>query len=124
VDNTFGNSVTELNSKGGLIGNFRPAGANFDSPAGAVLDSSGNFWMTNTGGNSITELNSKGGLVGNFAPAGANFDWPAGPALDSSGNVWVTNSVGNSVAALIGLAAPVLTPIQACLKKGQNVCLP
>ncbi|MBV8054153.1 MAG: hypothetical protein JO071_02815 [Deltaproteobacteria bacterium] len=53
-----------------------------------------------------------------------------GIALDSAGNVWVTNAgffisiPGKSVAALIGLAAPVLTPMQACLQKGQNVCLP
>ena len=45
-------------------------------------------------------------------------------ALDSAGNAWVTNQPGKSVSALIGVAAPVLTPMQACLQKGENVCLP
>lgn len=59
-----------------------------------------------------------------FHPPGANFDWTNSLALDSSGNVWVVNAVGDGISALIGLAGPVLTPIQACLKKGHSVCLP
>jgi hypothetical protein len=127
VINNNGNSVTELNYRGDLVGNFAPAGANFNSPLNLELDSSGNVWAANTLGNSLTELNSRGDLVGNFAPAGANFDWPDSAllgGLDSSGNVWVSNGIGDSVSLVIGLARPVLTPAQACLKKGHNVCLP
>ena len=44
---------------------------------------------------------------------------------DAAGNVFVTDSSGNNdVGEMIGLATPVLTPVQACLKKGKNVCLP
>jgi hypothetical protein len=32
-------------------------------------------------------------------------------AIDSSGNVWVTNETGDSVTELIGVAAPVKTPL-------------
>jgi len=41
-----------------------------------------------------------------------------------AGNIFVANWGGSTVSELIGLAAPVLTPVQACLKKGKNVCLP
>jgi streptogramin lyase len=117
VSNRSGDSVVELNSSGALVGNFHPAGANFKAPNGMALDSAGNAWVTNLGGNSVTELNSSAALVGNFHPAGANFNSPDWEAVDSAGNLWITNFNGDTVAALIGLAAPVLTPLQACLKK-------
>lgn len=55
---------------------------------------------------------------------GAGFSSPQGLALDASGNISVTNYGGASVSEVIGSAAPVLTPKQACLKKGKNVCVP
>ena len=88
----LGNSVTELNSSGALVGNFAPVGANFSGLVGLVLDTKGNVWVTNYLGNSVTELDSSGALVGNFAPAGANFNGPRGVALGSLGNVWVVNA--------------------------------
>jgi streptogramin lyase len=124
VTNIGGDSVTDLNSMGDLVGNFAPAGANFSEPGDVAIDSSGSLWVTNIANNSVTELKSTGALIGNFAPAGADINWPVYAAPDSSGNLWVTNAVGNSVSALIGLAAPTLTPFQACLQKGHNVCLP
>jgi hypothetical protein len=57
-----------------------------------------------------------------FRSSGAGFVHPTLLALDASGNVWVTQFAG--VNELIGLAGPVLTPIQACLKTGKTVCRP
>ena len=48
-------------------------------------------------------------------------------AIDSSGNLWVANSGGdNTVTELVGVAAPVLTPMVACLTQTTpaTVCLP
>jgi predicted outer membrane repeat protein len=56
TSNAGGNSVTELTSSGGLIGNFAPIGANFNSPEGVPIDASGNVWVPNFGGNSLAEL--------------------------------------------------------------------
>ena len=128
-------SVSELpagNVQGAV--NFTPPGAAIVEPNQVALDSAGNVWVSNFRGGSgcdnatpcgsVSELpagNFNNGAM-NFAPVGAAFDHPTLLALDSSGNVWVTHFAG--VSELIGAAAPVLTPIQACLKKGRNVCRP
>ena len=44
VANEDGNSVTELNSSGALVGNFAPPGADYDVPDGLAIDASGNVW--------------------------------------------------------------------------------
>ena len=48
-------------------------------------------------------------------------------ALDAAGDIFVSSSTHDGVGGvleLFGLAKPVLTPVQACLQKGKNVCLP
>jgi hypothetical protein len=112
--------------------NFAPAAAAIDQPNSVAVDSNGNLWVSNAGASvcvtppcgSVSELaaaNPNKGAV-NFAPPGAGFVHPTLLALDASGNVWVSQFTG--VSELIGLASPVLTPIQACLKKGKNLCRP
>ena len=126
VPNENGNSVTELTSSGGLVGNFAPSGANFNSPVSPAIDAAGNVWVPNFEGNSLTELTSSGSLAGNFAPIGANFNVPVGVAIDAAGNIWVPNKNGDNMAEFIGAARPVLTPLVACLKQSppHAVCLP
>jgi hypothetical protein len=84
--------------------NFNPAGADFNAPAAAAIDASGNVWLPNsgtsgTGSNTVTELNSSGALVGNFSPTGV-FNEPIAVAIDASGDVWVPNASGNTVTQL------------------------
>ena len=98
-----GDSVTELNSSGGLVGNFAPSGANFFEPEFVAIDAAGNAWVTNYGNNSVTELDSSGDLVGNFNDTnvgGANFDDPEGIAIDALGDPWVVNWLNNTVTEL------------------------
>jgi hypothetical protein len=57
-------SVTELNSKGELVGNFAPAGANFNEASRVALDSAGDVWVTNRS----PEKSSVTVLVGLSAP--------------------------------------------------------
>jgi hypothetical protein len=86
-----------------------------------ALDAAGNVFVVD----GLSELTAASGYAKglNFAPSGgAAFSFPGSLALDAAGNVFVTNQ--SSVVELIGLATPVLTPVQACLKKGKNVCLP
>jgi DNA-binding beta-propeller fold protein YncE len=97
--------------------NFAPTGSNFNTPIGVAIDSSGRVWVTNFDGNNVTALNNDGTLFGNFAAPGSNFFGPGGVAFDSSGNLWVPNGGDNTVTELVGVAAPVLTPMVACLKQ-------
>jgi streptogramin lyase len=98
--NVGGNTVTELNPVGGLVGNFNPGSANFDGPDGVAIDSAGNVWITNFDGATVTELKSSGALIGNFNPDGANFDAPLWVAIDTAGNAWIANQQGDTVTEL------------------------
>ena len=61
----------------------------------------------------------------NFTTTGAGFAVPSSLAIDAAGNVFAANEDGptvsptGSVSELIGLASPVLTPVQACLQQGR-----
>src|SRR6266852_698573 len=126
-----GNSVTELTSGGGLVGNFAPSGANFQDPLGVAIDAGGNVWVASNGGNSVTELSSSGGLVANFAPIGPNFGGPHQVAIDAGDKAWVTNFFGDSVTelsssgGLVGNFAPsganFNRPYQVAIDSGGNV---
>ena len=106
VPNPFSQSVTELTSKGTLVGNFNntnTSGANFEGYQQALaIDAAGNVWVTNNTfdfNSSVTELTSSGTLVGNFNntnTSGDNFDGTFGVAIDAAGNVWLTNGYGNN----------------------------
>jgi len=127
VANLFGNSVSELTAGSYATSgsNFAPSGAMFDVPISIALDGSGNIFLANCGttcsgtGNSgsVSELtkSSSYGTGLNFAASGATFSEPEGLALDGSGNIFVANGEGDSVTQLIGLATPVVTPVQSCV---------
>ena len=128
VANYSGNSVSELTAASGYAKglNFAAHGAVFNRPYSLAVDAAANIFVVNYSGGSVSELTAAShyatGL--NFAPPGAAFDYPLSLALDAAGNVFVANLAGGSVSELIGLATPVLTPVQACLQSGKNVCLP
>jgi hypothetical protein len=126
-------SLTELpagNPNGAV--NFAPAAAAFLQPNSVAVDSNGNLWVSNAGPSvceaaicgSVSELSASSPNNGalNFAPPGSGFQQPTLLAIDTSGNVWVSQLGG--LTELVGIAGPVSTPIQACLKAGKNVCRP
>jgi streptogramin lyase len=123
ITNGSGQGVIELNSIGGMVGNFVPSP--IFNPFGIAMDAAGNAWITDSIENGVTELTSSGALAGSFVPGAGILSFPTATAIDASGNVWVT-SVSADVAELVGLARPVLTPLVACLKKSppHAVCLP
>jgi hypothetical protein len=88
-----------------------------NDPDSIALDGSGNVFALNEGGSggSVSELTATSGYatVLNFNPAGASFSSPLSMALDGSGNVFVANPT--AVSEIMGLAKPVITPIQSCL---------
>jgi hypothetical protein len=101
-----------------------------NDPDSIALDGSGNVFALNEGGSggSVSELTAASGYatVANFNPAGASFSEPLAMALDGSGNVFVANPT--AVSEILGLAKPVITPIQSCLIYWSNhpgqACLP
>jgi hypothetical protein len=98
--------------------NFDPAGAAFSEAGDLAVDGSGNVFVTNYGqfgGAGVSELTagSSYGTGLNFNPAGAAFSLPGSIALDESGNVFVANE-GGLVSEIMGLAKPVITPVQSC----------
>ncbi len=113
-------SVSELTAASGYATglNFAPASAGFVGPTSIALDGAGNVFVANGGqAPSVSELTAASSYATgfNFAPAGAAFLAPNSIALDPSGNVFVTNPGADaSVSEILGLAKPVITPIQNC----------
>ena len=121
VANSGNNTVTELIAGASYEAGFNlfPTGAALDDPVSIAVDGSGNLFVANEGGNSVSEVTQASGYGKgfNFAPVGA-FSSPDAIALDASGNVFVANSGGDSVTEILGLAGPVITPIQSALANG------
>ena len=110
---------------------FSPLNAGFDEPVAMALDSAGDVFAAN-GASSVSELTAADEYMtgSSFSPTGANLCQPDALAIDAAGNIFVANAcssfagVAPAVSELLGIAVPVLTPPQACLKLGQNICLP
>jgi streptogramin lyase len=105
------------------------------------IDSAGNVWVAvcgnfcDHGNTSVAEFNSSGTILSpnSGCPGATNCGFTGGAingafatAIDSAGDVWVTNAGSNSITQIMGAAAPVLTPLSACLAlhTGRAVCLP
>jgi len=132
-------SVSELTASSSYATglNFAATGAVFNQSNSVVIDASGNAWVANSGGSSngnsgsVSELTAVSSYATgfNFSPTGAGLNAPFSIALDASGNIWVVNNGAPfSVTEMLGLAKPVVTPIQSCLSfevahPGQ-ACLP
>ena len=111
---------------------FAPAGAAFNNPISIALDGSGNLFVANEIGDSnngsVSELTAASSYATglNFAPSGAAFNNPVSIALDGSGNLFAANF--SSVSEILGLAKPVITPVQSCLVYWSNrpghACVP
>ncbi len=126
----FAGSVSELTagSSYGTGFNFAPAGAALLGVGSIAVDGSGNVFVANGLGNSVSELTAGAYGTGfNFAPTCAAFDDPESIAVDASGNIFVAN-FGNGVSEIMGLAKPVITPVQSCLafwaKHSGQACVP
>ena len=106
-------------------GNTGTPGARLNTPNAIAIDAANNVWTSNTGNTSVSELTATSAytLGFNFGP------WPTflaqfAVATDAAGNLWIANNYDDSVSEMIGVTRPTLTPLQACLELGQNVCLP
>ncbi len=110
-------SLTAITSAGAtLSGSPYNTGVN-QSPKGIAIDGQDNVfvvtstfnWMTFTATSSLTSLSGAGVLQGTFtAPDNAQ-----NVSVDGSGDLWMTDST--EVVEMIGVAAPVVTPVSAAV---------
>jgi len=118
----FVNSVAGAGSVAEIGPGLQAAGAlltstDFDDPQFITFDGANNFFVSNLSNGAITWWNRAVVAAGVFTnyTGGGTVSGAEGIAVDLSGNVWVANSTGNTVSEFVGLATPVVTPLQAAL---------
>jgi streptogramin lyase len=90
-------------------------------PDAIAIDGGGAVWLTGDASLNVVELpatNYDAAL--SYPIPGTSIDNLSSVAIDAAGNVWVTNLVSSSISELVGLAKPVMTPLQACLSFETN----
>jgi len=114
-----GGDLYEFNSSGGGIspsGGY--TGGGLASSQYLAIDGAGNVFTSNYTNDDISEFTSSGTAISpsyGYQPVNG-LNGLIEIAIDGSGNVWVANRNGNSLVEVVGLAAPVVTPIVANLK--------
>ena len=91
--------------------------SNFNNPQFIAFDGSNNGWVSNLANGAVTlwdRIFVSPAVFNNYT-GGGTVNGAEGLAIDLSGNVWVANSGNNTVSELVGLATPVVTPLQAAL---------
>ena len=122
VANRIGSSLSRLTSFGDAVNPSPYYGAGLNRPVDLAIDGLGNVWLANSGSNSVSEFLSTGRpQSGSSGYGNAALVNPVRVALDRSGNVWVAN-LGTSVAGsgqitqIVGVAAPVVTPMSVAIQ--------
>ncbi len=116
--NYYGNSVSRI-AAGGTVASGSPyTGATLTTPSAIAVDGAGSVWVGNFRGHLLTELAGSGAATPGrvISPAAgwasdAGLNQPFALAVDASGNVWVSNFAAGTVTELVGVAAPVKTPL-------------
>ena len=93
-------------------------GGGLSQPQGVAIDGAGRVWVANYGAPGVTELagstDAQPGAV--LSPAAGwvadgNVQGAFALRIDASGNLWVSGFNDNTLREIIGLAAPVKTPL-------------
>ena len=119
VPNSGANRISEFSSSGTAITTGSGySGGGLDTSYSIAIDGAGNVWLPNFANNSVSKFSSSGtAITGSNGYTNSNINKPYYISIDGSGNVWLaTGNVNtNSISELVGLAAPVGTPIAANL---------
>jgi hypothetical protein len=122
VANFKNSDLSRFSNSGSPITGSPFAGGGINAPVGLAIDGLGNVWLVNSGSNGISEFLSSGspqsGAGGYGSSTLAN---PYRLAIDRSGSVWVANlgavlpSAG-MISQMVGVAAPVVTPLSLAIQ--------
>ena len=122
VANRTGSSLSRFASTGDPIAGSPYYGAGLNAPVALALDGLGNVWLVNSGSNSVSEFLSSGRPQSGAAGYGSSsMSNPFRLAIDRSGSVWVANlgsttTGASTVTELVGVAAPVVTPMSLAIQ--------
>ncbi len=122
VANYLGDSVSEISPTAAVLSTGFTGGGLLH-PQGIAVDGAGNIWIANFRGNSVTEL-AGAASAHPGQPLSPPAGWSPTPtslqafglAIDASGNLWISNFANRSITEIVGLAAPVKTPLSALPK--------
>ena len=116
--NYYGNSISRISASGAVASGSPYTGPTLNTPSAIAIDGTGNVWVNNFRDRRLTELagsnaSSPGSVLSPAAgwASDAGLDQPSALAVDASGNLWVANFIAGTVTELIGVAAPVRTPL-------------
>ncbi len=119
VANYLGDSISQVSPTGAVLSTGYTGGGLLH-PQGIAIDGAGTVWVANFRGNSISEF-AGAASAHPGQPLSPPIGWAPTPtslqsfaiAVDGSGNLWVSNFAANSITQIVGLAAPVKTPLSA-----------
>ena len=74
------NSVTELNSSGGLVATL--TGNGLTTPKGIAIDGAGNAWITNNGNSTISAFSNTGTVLTGSPYSGGGLNAPVSIAIN------------------------------------------
>ncbi len=136
----FNNSGTQLSPSGGYSQNL------YNRPESVIIDGLGRAWVSNIATDATGHTLGVPGSITAFSPTGTLISTstsstsagtllgytaagiipqqpfsPQGIKIDPSGNLWITgvSSYRGAVTELIGIAAPVVTPLSVATSTGQ-----
>jgi hypothetical protein len=116
---TAGGSLSKFSNSGNALSpQFGYTGGGLFQTAAIAIDGAGEAWIGVETDSTISHFSSVGvPITSSFGYRGGGLNGPVGIAIDGSGNAWTANNGGvfGSVTQMIGVAAPVITPISAGL---------
>ncbi|MDE1163695.1 MAG: NHL repeat-containing protein [Acidobacteriaceae bacterium] len=118
LGNTGNNSLSKFSNKGVAISSSAGfTGGGLNDPSVVGVDGDGNVLVANyvSNGNISKFTNAGVAISGSTGYKGSGVLSPWTMAIDGSGNVWVSNYDSNTLTQMLGLAAPVITPVVAGL---------